>query len=234
MHDVGIQIVHDITVVGGRMYACAWDSGIWIYDVTDIANQPPRFLGDGPGASTHSCWPTDDGQFVITGEERSGGGITVYRIIEADGGSVVLEITDTRTLGGKAFSVHNRAVIGNRVYNAWYEAGLQVYDVHPTTGLLTLVATFDTTAAWGIYPFLGTDRVLISDIADGLFVLDVDAPLPCPADIDGDGQVAFGDILEILSAWGPCQEKCPQDLDGDGQVAFGDILIVLAAWGPCE
>ena len=54
----------------------------------------------------------------------------------------------------------------------------------------------------------------------------------CPADIDGSGDVGFGDLLSVLSNWGPCPE-CPQDLDGDNVVGFSDLLILLSAWGPC-
>ncbi len=54
----------------------------------------------------------------------------------------------------------------------------------------------------------------------------------CPEDLDGSGDVGFGDILAILSAWG--NKGGPEDLDGNGVVDFGDLLIVLAAWGPCE
>nr|AIE90223.1 hypothetical protein [uncultured marine thaumarchaeote AD1000_01_F04] len=55
----------------------------------------------------------------------------------------------------------------------------------------------------------------------------------CTADLDGSGAVDFGDILQILAAWGPCGGECPEDLDGSGAVDFGDILIVLANWGAC-
>ena len=54
----------------------------------------------------------------------------------------------------------------------------------------------------------------------------------CPADLDGDGEVGIGDVLAVLSAWGPCPE-CPEDLDHDGEIGLGDLLILLAAWGPC-
>ena len=36
------------------------------------------------------------------------------------------------------------------------------------------------------------------------------------------------------AAWGPCEGDCPEDLDGSGIVDFGDLLILLSAWGPCE
>lgn len=55
--------------------------------------------------------------------------------------------------------------------------------------------------------------------------------VPCPADVDGDGQVAVTDVLAPLAAWG--QGDPDLDLDGIGIVDVGDLLLVIAAWGPC-
>ena len=54
----------------------------------------------------------------------------------------------------------------------------------------------------------------------------------CYGDIDANGDVAFQDLLTVLSSWGPCA-GCPADLDNDGVVGFLDLVNVLAAWGPC-
>lgn len=55
-----------------------------------------------------------------------------------------------------------------------------------------------------------------------------------PADLDGDGIVAAGDLAFLLGAWGPCTQgkgqPCPADLDGDGQVGASDLAVVLGAW----
>ncbi|MCP3903023.1 MAG: DNRLRE domain-containing protein [Planctomycetes bacterium] len=59
------------------------------------------------------------------------------------------------------------------------------------------------------------------------------AAAACPADLDGSGDVGFGDILQIIGAWGPCGVPCDEDLSGNGAVDFADILVVIAAWGPC-
>jgi len=59
------------------------------------------------------------------------------------------------------------------------------------------------------------------------------SPPPCPEDLNGSGAVDFGDLLAILSAWGPCNPECPEDLDFSGDVGFGDLLPVLLNWGPC-
>jgi len=59
----------------------------------------------------------------------------------------------------------------------------------------------------------------------------------CAEDVDGSGDVGFGDVLEVLSAWGPyepCPPYLPSDINQDCDVAFNDLLLVLAAWGPCK
>jgi hypothetical protein len=54
----------------------------------------------------------------------------------------------------------------------------------------------------------------------------------CPGDIDGDGTVAVGDILAIISAWGT--NTASADINNDGIVDVSDLLAVVAAWGPCS
>ncbi|NNF44542.1 MAG: hypothetical protein HKN62_16145 [Phycisphaerales bacterium] len=56
-------------------------------------------------------------------------------------------------------------------------------------------------------------------------------PRPCPADLDGSGDVGFADLLLVLAAW--AKAGGPFDLDGDGSVGFGDLLVILAQWGSC-
>jgi hypothetical protein len=54
----------------------------------------------------------------------------------------------------------------------------------------------------------------------------------CDEDLDGDGQVGFTDLTQLLGTWGACP-ACPEDLDGDGQVGFTDLTQLLGRWGPC-
>ena len=214
--------VHDVVAQGDRLYVCKLGSGLWIYDIADLANTPPQALGSGPGISTHSCWPTADGNFVITGEERLGGGIKVYQVTDNPDGTVSLEIVDEVNFSqSSAFSVHNQGVIGNRVYNAWFQSGLQVFDVDPDTGWLEWVAGYDTfeqptlptyDGAWGIYPFLGDDRILISDISNGLFVLEL-------TDLDGDDDGVIDGCEPELFIRG--------EVNGDGSLDIADVIYSL-------
>ena len=58
---------------------------------------------------------------------------------------------------------------------------------------------------------------------------------PCPADIDGSGDVGVKDLLFLLGAWGDCPAKgdCPADFDDSGDVGVKDLLFLLGAWGDC-
>ena len=48
-------------------------------------------------------------------------------------------------------------------------------------------------------------------------------------DVNRDGVVDFGDLLQLLASWGDCG-ACPEDLDGDGKVGFQDLVLMLANW----
>ncbi|MCP3902593.1 MAG: hypothetical protein GY715_03070 [Planctomycetes bacterium] len=68
----------------------------------------------------------------------------------------------------------------------------------------------------------------------GAFLASLASCGSCATDLDGSGDVGFGDILQIIGAWGPCPPGvCAADLNANGDVDFADIIIVIANWGPC-
>jgi hypothetical protein len=46
-------------------------------------------------------------------------------------------------------------------------------------------------------------------------------------DLNWDGVVDAGDLVEILRNWGPC-ERCPADLDQTGTIDVGDIMVLMS------
>lgn len=57
-------------------------------------------------------------------------------------------------------------------------------------------------------------------------------PIPCPADITGNGSVDIADLLAVIGAWGAIGAN-PADVNGDEVVNIHDLLAVIAAWGAC-
>ena len=56
--------------------------------------------------------------------------------------------------------------------------------------------------------------------------------LPCPTDLDADGDTDFNDILIVLSNFGS-DGSAGGDADSDGDVDFNDLITLLSAFGPC-
>ena len=152
-----------------------------LWDFTDTGD--PRLLSSTtyPGvAYTHSGWPTEDGRYLFLHDEldevRVLVGSTRVRVFDlADLANPVLVGTWD---GPDRATEHNGAVRGNRHYLSHYGRGLVVLDVTDPTQPEE-VGHFDTApesnlglgGAWGIYPFLPSGNLLVSDISGGLFVL---------------------------------------------------------------
>jgi choice-of-anchor B domain-containing protein len=76
---------------------------------------------------------------------------------------------------------HNLYLKDNLMYQANYTAGLRILDVHdPSPQNISEVAYFDTTPGdesvtfgglWSVYPWLSGNKIIVSDIKQGLFIL---------------------------------------------------------------
>ncbi|MCE2880994.1 MAG: hypothetical protein LW636_01350 [Planctomycetaceae bacterium] len=56
-----------------------------------------------------------------------------------------------------------------------------------------------------------------------------DPPTPCPADLNGDGNVGAADLSLVLGAW----NTSGADITGDGFTDASDLSLLLGAWGAC-
>lgn len=87
---------------------------------------------------------------------------------------------------------HNQIINGDYLYTAYYHDGLYVHDISDPYNPI-LMGYYDTyepndhdsyKGAWGVYPFLPSGNILISDMQTGLYVFDVnyDNPLSTKQD----------------------------------------------------
>jgi choice-of-anchor B domain-containing protein len=152
---------------------------VWDHSNANLASE----LGSSsyPNAEyTHSGWWSEDKQFVILhdelDEQRQGLNTTVHVFDISDLNTPTLVGTWT---GPTRAIDHNGFVRGNRYYMSNYERGVTVLDITDPSAPEE-VGFFDTypvsnnsgfNGAWGIYPFLPSGNILVSDINSGLFIL---------------------------------------------------------------
>jgi choice-of-anchor B domain-containing protein len=170
--------VHDGFVRNDTMFlAHIIDGFVSLVDVSDKAN--PVLLGtqNTPNNFSHNIWPTDNGQIVYTTDEVSGAYIAAYDITDPQN---IREVDRFQNSPGAGVVPHNTHVKGNYLITSYYSDGVIVNDItHPDN--MIKVAEFDTYPSqtsgfdgdWGVYPFLPSGNLIVSDITEGLFVLGV-------------------------------------------------------------
>lgn len=154
--------------------------------IVDVSiKSAPRMLSrtsyDGV-AYTHQGWVTDDHLFLLQGDELDETTLghptvtRVWNIVDLDRpGLVGLHTASTAAID------HNLYVRGRHLYHASYRAGLRVLSLDRVAeGVLQPVGFFDVypaddapefNGAWSVYPFFLTGVVALSDVEQGLFLL---------------------------------------------------------------
>ena len=167
---------------------------------------------------------------------------------------VMIAQTPIATSGGFLVSAQNGAIsflnggyaIANRVasgasapLNQWNDFIYRwdVADGHATLSVNGKEVASHVTSSFGaVYAsnlFATTDSSPGAANAFGYFddlAIGAVAPVsPCPADLNGDGQVDAADLAALLGAWG----TAAGDANGDGQTDAADLAALLGAWGSC-
>ena len=172
--------VHDAYVRDGIAYLNCGNDGFAIVDFTDPTD--PVTLGtltDYPDAGyNHSGWLTDDGNYYYMADENHGASIKILDV------SNPAEIEVVGTFDAESESAtsitHNQLINCNTLYTSYYYDGLQVFDItDPTNPIRSYY--YETSnepdadsykGAWGVYPYLPSGILLLSDMQEGLFVFD--------------------------------------------------------------
>ncbi len=136
------QWVHAFHIRGNRLFTSGWGNSsnrgrTEIYDISNIGTQAPTLLGfiedttaTTAGNSMHSSWSSEDGNYLYSCRETSNGNadLRTYNISNPAQPMLVNKL-GMNDLSLNATSPHNPVVMGNYLYVAWYEAGLQVFDI---------------------------------------------------------------------------------------------------------
>lgn len=169
---------HDAYTKSNKMYASELYVGqMAIYDVSDKQNIQLLATQETPFRFTHNIWINEEEAVAFTTDERADAPVAAYDI--TDLGNIV-ELDQYRPVGtlGQGVIPHNVHVWDNYLLISYYTDGGRVVDASRPSNLIE-VGNYDTwlggsggfDGAWGLYPFLPSRTVLVSDIGNGLYVL---------------------------------------------------------------
>jgi len=184
------RYIHAIVALNGKLYTSGWGGKTDIFDVRNIlTTDPPRLGAFDSGTNSHVSWPSNNGQLLASARETTNGDVRLFDISNP-ANPALLSTISAQSLGLEAYTAHNPYIIGNMLFVSWYQAGLVVVDItDPRQPYLTGVYDTHTgpingfDGCWGAYPFLGFDKVLLSDLDGGLYIVDATAALTGPRSV---------------------------------------------------
>ncbi len=182
-HFDGVSYVHDTYVRNDTAWLNTGPQGLYVYDFSNVAN--PQLIGSLTSyhdrGYNHAGWLSEDGNTYVFTDETEG-----MRMKVCD----VTDITDINVLSLFNSEVsentipHNVMVKNNYAFVSHYNDGLQIFDIrHRETP--TKAGFYDTyhgdspsnfKGAWGVYAFLPSGKILITDRQTGLYAFWFDPP----------------------------------------------------------
>ena len=213
------RYVHDLYVRDNIAYLSEINDGtLSIIDFSDPSNS---VLLGGPhsyqGAFTHNTWLTTDGDHVVTTDELVAGEMIVWDISALP---VITRASSYHTPETNAI-IHNAIIQGDRAFISYYTEGVRVVDITDPSSP-SEIGFYDTWPGasggfdgdWGVYPFLPSGSILLSDITEGLLIVALDAQLGKLSGriLDADSTVPVADVLVELVETG---NSTTSNADGD-------------------
>ncbi len=169
--------IHDIYVENDTAYSAMISDGY--FKILDVSNPNSiNFISSHPtkDLQTHNTWISDNGNHLFTTDEVNGGEIGVYDISDKTDPEKI-ERYKSRELGDEM--PHNVIIKDSIAFVSYYTDGVIALDVSNPENVLE-VDRFDTykqgsgpgsSGNWGVYPFLKSGNILVSDIENGLYIL---------------------------------------------------------------
>lgn len=168
--------VHDGYVRNDTLWAGQIYVGLLaIFDVTNKTNPVLLNTQLTPGAFTHNSWLNDEGTTIFTTDEVGNSFLAAYDITDINN---ITELDRYQTAPGSGAVVHNTHTLNNYEVVSWYTEGVVIVDASRPSNLVE-VAKYDCSpftgngfnGAWGVYPYLPSGNLVVSDIEGGLYVM---------------------------------------------------------------
>ena len=181
--------VHDAYVRNDTAYLNCGNDGFRIIDFhyLDLGggmawDELASFTSYPDAGYNHSGWLSDDGTIYAMQDENHGYDVKIMDVSDLNN----ITVLSTLNSGENAQSMaHNGIIKGDFLYLAYYHDGLRVFDISDPSNPVQ-VCNYDTYSpssynsykgAWGVYPYLPSGNIIVSDMQSGLYVLDCTVPV---------------------------------------------------------
>lgn len=169
--------VHDGYAQNDTLYLANISDGfLSMFDISNVA--APVLLGtkNTPSDFTHNIWASQNGPYVFTTDEVTGGFVGAYDVSDA---SNIIELDRVQSSPGSGVIPHNTHVLDNHLVTSWYADGVVIHDVTYPYNMVEIgyyrtypLPSVSYDGCWGAYPFLPSGLLLATDRGEGLFILD--------------------------------------------------------------
>ena len=175
---------HDIFVKNDTAFGNNGRTGLFMYDFSDVDN--PEIIGsilDYPDQGyNHAGYATEDGEYYYFSDETHGTDMKAVKVNDYSNARVIG--TFNSGLNTEEIVVHNLLVRDNLLFVSYYHEGLQIFDLtdprNPKKAGRYVTYTDEKddgskdysgySGAWGVYPYLPSGYILVSDREKGLFI----------------------------------------------------------------
>jgi choice-of-anchor B domain-containing protein len=175
--------VHDCFVRNDTIYAAAiYGVGCDVISATNKTSPQYLYTVTYPGSGTHNT-TTADGRYLFTTDEI-GTTAKTLKVWDLAGAPTPPKVAEY--VGNATAIVHNAFVKDSMVFMSYYTAGIRIVNIADPTNPIE-VGGYDSypandnseyTGAWSIYPFFPSGRIVIGDMASGMYVVDVNLSGP--------------------------------------------------------
>ncbi len=202
--------VHDLYINDGLAYLNrGYSDGMEIWDFTELPGTQIGSITEYEGQGyNHSGYASEDGDYYIMADETHGSSLKMIDVSDPTD----LEVISTMTSGVHNLSIaHNQIIHADKVYSAFYYDGIYIWGIEDPANPV-LLGFYDTCdiphrssfeGAWGVYPFLPSGNILVSDMQTGLWVFELDETVSLESNAESNTvQVWPNPVTEVLNVTG--------------------------------
>jgi choice-of-anchor B domain-containing protein len=182
---VSDDYVHDGYVKNDTLYSCQIYDGVM--EIIDARNPAaPVIIASQvtPKQFTHNSWMSTNGKVMYTTDEVQGSWVAAYDITDLQN---IRELdryihNSSGSIGHNTYVLNSASITGHPtdfLWTSYYTDGITLVDAARPDNLVE-IGNFDSSpnfsgngfhGAWGVYPYLPSGNILISDIERGMLVV---------------------------------------------------------------